>query len=107
MEKWIAGFLQAGGAFMFFAAGAVGNDGILLLAPALISGVSGLLLWSRVPSAPPAVAPREEPRQLEAKVDRIEDTLGSLQAEIAHLRDDREFFSELYSERAARPELKP
>lgn len=107
MEKWIAGFLQAGSAFMFFATGAIGEDALLLLLPAVVSGVSGLLLWNRdrqqAAALPPA--PREA-RPLEAKVDRIEDTLAVLQGEIAHLREDREFFRELYLEQRIRPELK-
>lgn len=107
MEKWIAAFLQLSAALMFFVAGAVDDVAILLLLPGVIAGVSGLLLWNRDRTAPPAIAPREEPRPLAAKVDRIEDTLLALQAEISRMREDREFFSELYSERGTRPSLKP
>lgn len=106
MEKWIAGFLQAGSALMFFATGAIGQEAVFLLAPALISGVSGLLLWNRERREPASLPPSREPRPLEAKVDRIEDTLAVLQSEIAHLREDREFFRELYVEQRIRPELK-
>ena len=91
---------------MFFAAGAIGEEAILLLAPAVASGVSGLLLWSRAGREPPALPPARDARPIEAKVDRIEDTLVVLQTEIAHLREDREFFRELYVEQRIRPELK-
>lgn len=106
MEKWIAGFLQASSAFMFFAAGAFGHEAVLLLGPAAVSGISGLLLWNRTRKEAPVLPPTREPRPLEAKVDRIEDTLAVLQSEIAHLREDREFFRELYVEQRIRPELK-
>ena len=106
MEKWIAGFLQAGSAFMFFAAGAFGDAAVLLIAPAAVSGISGLLLWNRDRKEAAPLPPAREPRPLEAKVDRIEDTLAVLQSEISHLREDREFFRELYVEQRIRPELK-
>ena len=109
MDKWIAGFLQAGGAVLFFVAGAIGDEAsLLLLAPAVASSVSGMLLWGRDRSAaqPPVVAPREAPRSIEGKVDRIEDTLVALQRELSDLREDRDFFRDLYAESAGRPRLK-
>jgi hypothetical protein len=38
-------------------------------------------------------------------VDRIEDTLASLQIELAQLRDDREFYRELYAAETAERKL--
>lgn len=105
MEKWIAGFLQAGSAFLFFAAGAFGDDGMFMLVPAAISGVSGLLLWSRDRKAPEAIVARREPAPLEVKVDRIENTLALLQGDLTQLQEDREFFSELYAQRGEQREL--
>lgn len=106
MEKWIAGFLQLMAALLFFIVGAEGDDALFLFIPAFVAGVSGLLLWGRERRAEPIIPSRPEPRALEGKVDRIEDTLTALQADIAQLREDREFFRELYAEAAQRPGLK-
>jgi hypothetical protein len=102
MEKWIAAGLQAGGAFLFAMAG--GASEVVLLLPAAASGIAGLVLWGRasrpvLPPPPPAPA-------LEAQVKRVEDLLLDLHADVAQLREDREFFRELYSEQMKRPELK-
>ena len=106
MERWIAGFLQLMAAILFIVVGSEGDDAFLLLIPAVISGVSGLLLWNRGRRAQPVLPPKPEPRALEAKVDRIEDVLSALQADITLLREDREVFRELYADPAQRPELK-
>jgi hypothetical protein len=106
MEKWIAAFLQLMAALLFFVMGAEGDEALLLIIPAVASGVSGLLLWNRGRTAPALAAPKEEPRPIEAKVDRIEDTLTALQGEIAQLREDRDFYRELYGAGAHRGELK-
>jgi len=80
---------------MFFAAGAFDGDAILLLAPAVVSGVSGLLLWSR--GNRQGVQPAEPPRLPDPRLDQVQETLAALQDDIAHLREDREFMRNLYA----------
>lgn len=80
---------------MFFAAGAAGGDAIFLLAPAVVSGVAGLLLWNR--GNRPAAQPAEQPRLPDPRLDHIQETLASLQSDVTHLREDREFMRNLYA----------
>ncbi|MEX1184880.1 MAG: hypothetical protein WEF86_16860 [Gemmatimonadota bacterium] len=99
MEKWIAAFLQVSSAGLFISVGAVGDEGaaILLLVPAVASGVSGLLLWARGSTrsaAPPPVEPR---RPAELPTPRIEELLLSLQDDVAQLREEHRFHQELFS----------
>jgi hypothetical protein len=104
MERWIAGFLQLMAAILFFVMGAEGDDAFLLVIPAVVSGVSGLLLWNRARREEPVIPPSPAPRALEgSKVDRIEDALTALQADVAQLREDREFYRELYADPTQRP----
>ena len=105
MERWIAAFLQLMAAALFIFIGAEGDEAFLLAIPAFAAGVSGLLLWSRRQNAPPALAAPAERSSIEGKVDRIEDTLGALQSEIARLREDREFYRALYEQDAKNPQL--
>ena len=102
MEKWIAAFLQAGGAALFFTAGLISDEvSLLVLVPAAASSISGMLLWGRAqlsrPPTPVPLAPANPARPLESKVDRIEDTLSAVQRELIELREDREFMRELYA----------
>jgi hypothetical protein len=96
MEKSISVFLQASSAFMFFSAGAFGGDAILLLAPAIVSGVAGVALWGRAASG--VTLGRKESRPaLEPAPTQVMEALSALQDEVAQLRQDREFYRELYA----------
>lgn len=100
MDKPIAAFLQASSAFMFFAAGAFGpGEGALLFAPAVASGVAGLMLWGR--AAKGEAGGRNQPPALEAHSSRAEEILAGLQEDVAQLREDREFYRALYARDAA------
>ena len=98
MDKPIAGiaaFLQAGSAFMFFAAGAFGpGDAALLLGPALASGAAGLMLWGRAVRSD--AGQRREPPAVPPPSSRVEEILAGLQEDVAQLREDREFYRALY-----------
>jgi len=80
---------------MFFAAGFFGGDAVLLIAPAVVSGVAGLTLWGRAnrqTAQPAVIAAVPDPR-----LDQVQETLASLQSDITHLREDREFMRNLYA----------
>ena len=95
MDKPIAAFLQAGAAVMFAIIGATDGDAILLVVPAVASGVAGLMLWGR--AAREGALPRKEPPALKSESARMEEMLTSLQEDVAQLRQDREFYRELYA----------
>lgn len=95
MEKPIAVFLQAGAACMFFAAGLFGGDALLLLAPAVISGAAGLMLWGRGNRpTEQAVEPANLP---DPRLGQVQEALAALQDDVTHLREDREFMLNLYA----------
>jgi hypothetical protein len=94
MDKPIGAFLQAGAAFMFYAAGAFGGDAMLLLVPAAASGVAGLLLWAR--GSKTALPPGEQSVLLERQMGQVQESLESLHKDVQHLREDRDFFEKLY-----------
>lgn len=104
MEKPIAGLLQAGAAYMFFAAGMFGGDALLLVAPAVVSGAAGLLLWGRAsrqrtPTAEELALPADP------RLNQVQDTLKALQDDLSQIREDRDFMRNLYSGRS--PQTKP
>jgi hypothetical protein len=114
MDLWKARFLQStavllqgGGAFLFVIAGDAGALPPFLMGVAA-SG-SGLMLWgigaqARVGAAParpePVAAPAPAPA-VRAVLDphRMEQMLEELQADVSSLREDREFFRQLYAAR--------
>ena len=99
MEKPIAAFLQAGAAYMFFAAGAYGGDATLLIAPAIVSGVAGLVLWGR--AARQSERLLSGPAQPDARGAQVQEAIVSLQNDLSQLREDRDFMRELYADGAA------
>ena len=101
MDKAIGGFLQASAAFMFFAAGAFGGDAVLLLLPAALSGVAGVHLWSR--SGKQRLPSAEQPARLETQLDQVRESLDALHTEVRQLRDNQEFFGQLYPGASEQP----
>ena len=96
MEKPIAGFLQAGAAYMFFAAGLFGGDALLLLAPAIVSGAAGLLLWGRASRRTTASSDEQAPPP-DPRLNQVQDALLALQDDVTQIREDRDFMRSLYS----------
>jgi hypothetical protein len=94
LEKWIAAALQAAAGVLFVLTGDTGEVGILF--PALAAGVAGLLLWGK--AARGKVRRPEQPRssRIESQVARMEETLVALQEDVGDLRQDRDFYRELY-----------
>ena len=95
MDKPIAAFLQAGAAAMFTIVGLSDGDAVLLAVPAVASAVAGLMLWGR--AAREGIAPRKEPPAVKSESARMEEMLAALQEDVAQLRQDREFYRELYA----------
>lgn len=108
MDKWIAGFLQAGAAVLLFVGGgqfAAVDDvyAIVLGLPAVASGIAGLLLWGRSERA--SLSAKEETITLQGQVARVEELAASLNEDVIQLREDREFFRKLYAEHTDRPQI--
>ena len=106
LDKSIAIFLQAGAAALLVTAGAGARvDDVYLFLfglPGIAAGVSGLLLWGRKESTQPEVAPKPEPLAIRGDTVAIQEMLSSMQNEISQLREDREFYQELYKENRER-----
>lgn len=100
MEKPIAGLLQAGAAYMFFAAGMFGGDALLLVAPAVVSGAAGLLLWGRANRQRTPTA-SELAQPADPRLNQVQDTLAALQDDLSQIREDRDFMRNLYSGRSS------
>jgi hypothetical protein len=101
LEKTIAISLQAAAGVLFVAAGAGARvDDVQLFLfgiPAIASGIGGLMLWGRAAVAP--VAPVKEIPSPATEIMQLQETLSSLQNEVMQVRQDREFFQELYAGR--------
>ena len=94
MEKPISILLQAGAALMFVHAGTGGNA-VLLVGPAIVSGIAGLMLWTRSMGGG-VVGGRHSPATLEGGTARVEELRAGLQEDVSDLREDRDFYRELY-----------
>jgi hypothetical protein len=102
MDRWIAGFLQLSAGVLTFMGGALSatTDDVfgLLLLPAAGLGAAGLALWARGARSAPAVSKAAPPPPaIEPDRAKLEEMLASLQADVAALRDEREFLHELYA----------
>jgi len=102
MEKPIAAFLQAGAAYMFFAAGMFGGDATLLIVPAVVSGVAGLALWGRASRRSQNALPQTP--QADPRLGRVQDAIAHLQDNIAELREERDVLKTLYEARVTTPQ---
>ncbi|HEX6926722.1 MAG TPA: hypothetical protein VF167_14975 [Longimicrobiaceae bacterium] len=98
MNKWIALVLQVLAAFLFIGAGA---EEEILVIPAAITQVASLILLSQRPNRRRAL-PEPQEEALVQRLARMEEVLIGVQADVANLRDGREFMEELYGVKTAR-----
>ena len=102
MNRLIGGILQVMGAALFIGAGAAEP---VLMIPAAVSSLSGLVLWGR--RSRPAATPLPPPDPVvEERLARIEERLIGVHDDTQRLREAREFMDELYAGRGT-PELPP
>lgn len=105
MNRWKVAFLkssgvalQVGAGFLFVFAGDMNE--IPLLFPAITSAIGGLILWGK--GARALDAPPSPPPAIERAAPPVEELLLALQEDVGRLREDQEFFRELYAAESAR-----
>lgn len=98
MNKWIALVLQVLAAFLFIGAGA---EEEVLVIPAAITQLASLILLLQRPDRRRAL-PDAQAEALGQRLARMEEVLIGVQADVANLRDGREFMDELYGAKARR-----
>ncbi len=99
MGRWIGAVLQMIGAGLLVAAGAADAwQPFLMLG--LGSGIAGLWSWDRAARKqllPPPAPSRPRENDVAERIARLEDVLGSMQADVEKLTEDREFYRSLYA----------
>ncbi len=99
MGKWTGAVLQMIGAGLLVAAGGA-HAWEPLLVLGLAFGVGGLWSWDRgarkqLQPSPPR--PKTPAPDVAERMARLEDVLGTMQADVEKLTEDREFYQRLYA----------